>query len=183
MQCPKCGGKHVEIREYYDDGVVTDQLHECQSCFETGDKYDFAGGRYPEEMFRMARDKIRFLKSRCRKKNLEFNLDMDDVLFFYSLKYCELTGIELIDAPDGMTKVRFNNRTLDRIDNKQGYIKGNILVICHSANKLKAKYEDPGHKEFEAPADRVLDIVKQQLLSEWKRYPETYTLGKNNIAA
>lgn len=39
--CPNCNSHNVEVREYYEDGVVTDQLFECQDCHETGDKYDF----------------------------------------------------------------------------------------------------------------------------------------------
>lgn len=40
--CPNCGSHDVELREYYDEGTLTDQLFECKACGETGDKYDFA---------------------------------------------------------------------------------------------------------------------------------------------
>ena len=40
--CPNCGSNDVELREYYDEGTLTDQLFECKACGETGDKYDFA---------------------------------------------------------------------------------------------------------------------------------------------
>lgn len=48
--CPNCGSHDVELREYYDDGVLTDQLFECKTCGETGDKYDFANKDEPKNL-------------------------------------------------------------------------------------------------------------------------------------
>jgi hypothetical protein len=48
--CPNCGSHDVELREYYDDGVLTDQLFECKTCGETGDKYDFANKDEPKSL-------------------------------------------------------------------------------------------------------------------------------------
>lgn len=50
QMCPKCGSVDVEVREYYEDGVVTDQLFECKKCGETGDKYDFAPVEFDQQL-------------------------------------------------------------------------------------------------------------------------------------
>lgn len=42
MKCPKCGSHNVELKDFYEDGALTEQWYECQDCEETGDKYDFA---------------------------------------------------------------------------------------------------------------------------------------------
>lgn len=171
MKCPKCESKHIGTREYFKNGHLTEQLFECQKCFLTGDSAHFNDNRYPDHIFNLAKDKMRFLKSRCRKKGLEFNLEMEDLLYFYSLQYCELTGVELIDATSGIDPIRFNNRSFDRIDNKKGYIKGNIMVVCHSANKLKAKYEDPGNKEHVSDTENLSELVKSIILEQWRQSP------------
>lgn len=176
MQCPNCSEKHVEIREYYEDGVVTDQLHECQKCFFTGDKHDFS---YSESLISMAKEKIKYLKFRSLRKGIDFNLELFDVIKAYSVNRCELTGIKLVDAASPSDKILFNNRTFDRVDHKKGYVKGNVLIICHSANKLKAKYETPGYKNYQGTPEELLQLVKDKLLSEWHKKPEVYGLGTN----
>ena len=70
-------------------------------------------------------------KHRAFKKNLEFNLDMSDISI---PKKCPALNIE-IDIENN--KLIDNSPTLDRIDNKRGYVKDNIQVISFRANALK----------------------------------------------
>ena len=73
------------------------------------------------EMFQAA-------KSRAKLKNLEFNITKEDIIIPNN---CPIFGVTL----------NFENKnnvpTLDRIDSGEGYIKGNIQVICFKANRLK----------------------------------------------
>jgi hypothetical protein len=67
----------------------------------------------------------------AKTKGLEFNLTEADLVMPAN---CPVLGIPLImngglNAP--------NNPSLDRIDNRLGYIKGNVIVVSDRANRLK----------------------------------------------
>jgi len=67
-------------------------------------------------------------KNRALLKNLEFNISKEDIVI---PKNCPIFNIPLnFDNKD-------NVPTLDRINNAEGYIKGNIQVISFKANRLK----------------------------------------------
>lgn len=71
-------------------------------------------------------------KTRAKKYNLEFNIDLYDIEL---PEYCPLLNIKL----DYTTKNKCSSNTasLDRIDNTKGYIKGNIMTISYLANTMK----------------------------------------------
>lgn len=71
-------------------------------------------------------------KRRASKKNLEFNLNENDV---HIPEYCPILGIKL-----SVNKhcVKSNSPSLDRKDNSKGYVKDNVHVISHRANCLKS---------------------------------------------
>lgn len=70
-------------------------------------------------------------KRRATKRNLEFNIELSDVII---PEVCPLLGLP-IHVSEGQSD---NSPSLDRIDSSKGYIKGNIWVICWRANKLKS---------------------------------------------
>ena len=73
--------------------------------------------------------KIRSSKDR----GIDFSLTLSEYKRFSKLKTCYYTGLTL----------NSKTRTLDRIDNKVGYITGNV-VVCHTTfNALKGLIENP----------------------------------------
>lgn len=70
-------------------------------------------------------------KVRAKKFNVEFNIDIDDIII---PEYCPLLHVKL---EHGTNKVKANSPSIDRIDNSKGYIKGNVAVICYRANTMK----------------------------------------------
>lgn len=67
-------------------------------------------------------------RARAKNSNLEFNLDIEDVII---PEYCPLREVKL-DKEN-----KHNAPSLDRIDNTKGYIKGNVRVISRLANLEK----------------------------------------------
>lgn len=71
------------------------------------------------------------LKESATKRGLEFNLQFKDVKQLLSRKVCHYSG------------VRFNNKdnelrlTIDRVDNRMGYIKGNVVACTYKYNQIK----------------------------------------------
>jgi hypothetical protein len=60
-----------------------------------------------------------------------FNIKPQDILI---PEICPVLGIPMTSGP----KLLPSSSSLDRIDSKKGYIKGNIQVISHRANTLKS---------------------------------------------
>lgn len=71
-------------------------------------------------------------KYRAKKSGKDFNLEVVDVII---PETCPVLGIPLFK---GVGKVHDNSPSLDRIDQTQGYIKGNVAVISYQANRLKS---------------------------------------------
>lgn len=79
------------------------------------------------------KDKLYFLslKSRAKKKGLDFNLDEQDVL---GVVLCPVLGFPLVRS---VGKPSWNSPSLDRIDNTKGYVKGNVQIMSYLANSMK----------------------------------------------
>lgn len=73
-------------------------------------------------------DMLKHAKYRARKKKIEFSLLKEDITI---PKICPVLGIEIIPYSF------YNSPSLDRIDNKKGYTKENIIVVSFKANMLK----------------------------------------------
>jgi hypothetical protein len=70
-------------------------------------------------------------KNRCNRKNLEFNLELSDIIL---PQICPLLEIPFVIG----TKNNYEHTySLDRIDSSKGYIKGNVWVITKLANSMK----------------------------------------------
>ena len=70
-------------------------------------------------------------KQRAKRSGLEHTLTIDDIVI---PDYCPVLNIKL---ETGNRKEKDNAPSIDRIDNNQGYIKENIMVISNRANILK----------------------------------------------
>lgn len=73
-------------------------------------------------------------KARAKKRGVEFSIDVSDVVI---PTHCPILGIALqrtIDAGH-----RHHAPSLDRIDPQRGYVRGNVAVISHKANRLKGE--------------------------------------------
>lgn len=76
------------------------------------------------------RSKLSQLKNSARKRNIEFDLTYDDIKKLLEVKTCYYLG----------TRFSYNkqfSRTIDRLDNKKGYIKGNVVACSYKANSIK----------------------------------------------
>jgi hypothetical protein len=76
-------------------------------------------------------------KSRAKRDGLPFDLSIER-LFWPT--HCPVLGIELdyTRTATGSRTQRNNFPTLDRRDNRLGYILGNVFVISHRANRIKS---------------------------------------------
>lgn len=71
------------------------------------------------------------VKRRAFERGISFALTADDIRI---PKRCPILGIVLTVGDGGATD---NSPELDRIDNKKGYVPGNVHVISRRANRIK----------------------------------------------
>lgn len=73
-------------------------------------------------------------RSRAKRHNIPYNITIDDIDW---VTHCPVFGIELFYGRGRGEGQRFNSATLDRRVNELGYVKGNVFVISHRANRMK----------------------------------------------
>lgn len=72
-------------------------------------------------------------KYRAKKKGLSFTITKDDIVI---PEFCPVFGIRLETSPEvGRSDA---SPSLDRIDNSEGYVKGNVIVVSWLANRIKS---------------------------------------------
>ena len=70
---------------------------------------------------------------RAKRKGIKFNLEVSDIKI---PKNCPVLKIPLTKGGSNGGP-RGGSPSLDRINNKKGYVKGNVQVISHKANTMK----------------------------------------------
>jgi hypothetical protein len=76
-------------------------------------------------------------RQRAKDKKFEFNIEVSDINIPIT---CPILNIPVLKIYTHGKKAgpTNNSPSLDRIDNTKGYIKGNVQVISHQANTMKA---------------------------------------------
>ena len=91
-------------------------------------------GQITQEKYRRGKSRNKYLANlairRAKRKGLECNITHLDVLI---PEFCPLLNIKIEDDSDDQNL----HSSIDRINNSLGYLKDNIMVISHRANRLK----------------------------------------------
>lgn len=90
--------------------------------------------RVQEEFDFILAKKFILLHDRAKNKGFDFDLTLADVRRLLKLKRCYYTQTVLTDNDPNLS----THRTIDRIDNKKGYVKGNVVVCSLQINQLKS---------------------------------------------
>jgi hypothetical protein len=72
-------------------------------------------------------------KGRAKKANLPFNITESDIKVGVR---CPVLGVRFKTGKD--KRPTETSPTLDKIDPKKGYVRGNVVVICALANRIKS---------------------------------------------
>ena len=77
-------------------------------------------------------------KARAKRKNLDFDLTVEDVLEMYPKKgCCPVFGFKF---EWGTRQERDKSPSIDRIDSTKGYVKDNCQIISWKANRIKCNF-------------------------------------------
>lgn len=93
-------------------------------------------------------------RERAKKRDLVFTLTKEDITI---PSRCPVLGLKLL-REGGRTRIDPRSPTLDRINNKRGYVKGNVIVVSWRANNLKR----------DAPMKELARIVNFYSNGKWR---------------
>lgn len=111
----------------------------CRPCINNWIKQHYRDNP-AEHMLRRAR-------ARAKKHGLDFSITLDDITPLPMV--CPVFGEPLRIAAEPQDPWSYS---LDRVDNKMGYVPGNVVVMSHRANRLK---NDGTADELEAIANWI----------------------------
>lgn len=104
------------------------------------------------------------IKTRAKRQGVPFELTAEDI---ETPEFCPVLGIKLERSTNPKGGVTDCSPTVDRLIPELGYIKGNVIVVSHKANRIK---NDATIEELEAVAYfyRNLFVVKEMNKKEHK---------------
>jgi hypothetical protein len=130
--CPSCNKMQSYLRKNYAEESLR-LGKECKGC---SNKHTDNCGRGFYKDIRVSW--FNKFKIGAKLRSINFELSIEDLweLFEKQNKVCALTG-----WPIGWATVGANHTaSIDRIDSKQGYIKGNVQIVHKDINMMKQSY-------------------------------------------
>ena len=99
-------------------------------------------------------------RSRARREGVKFNLTQEYIASIMT-SHCPIFGTMFDWTPNfnSQRENNFSSPELDKVFSEDGYIMGNVVFICHEANRIKDKGTMDQHY---AIADFMHEIEKQQ---------------------
>lgn len=146
--CGRCGGEKPKGSKYLCDNCPPLSSAEGSKRYRERDPDRAAANakawrlRHPEKVraaqrewhHRNPEDKLyRLAKRRAKQAGLEFSISRAEISI---PEYCPALGL-LLQKSDSSTGFNDSSPTLDRIDNRRGYVSGNVQVISWRANRIK----------------------------------------------
>lgn len=126
----------------------------CKSCKVNQNKKARINYSDDKKLNKVLLNRIHGVYQRTKDKNLDCNIDLDYLKELWDIQNgkCAISGIDMTYTLDEGRV--FSNVSVDKINSKDGYIKGNVQLMCMSVNQLKSDFE----------MDVVIKICKNILL-------------------
>ena len=150
-KCNKCGLIKNENEFYRPERSLT-----CKEChleitrnYKRNKRKDISYKK--EESIKQKERRVRLWQNTlihdCKSRKLEIDIDVDYVneLFQKQKGKCYWFGVDLIP---NINRKHPQQPSLDRLNNKLGYIKGNVVLSCYSANIGRNENEEKTWTEF-----------------------------------
>jgi hypothetical protein len=136
-KCTKCNVLKEEI-----DFYRPNRSSICKAChLEITKNYKRQKRKNPEyrkkESIKQKERRFRLwqntLLNDCKSRTLECDIDVDYINFLFEKQKgkCYWFGVDLIPS---INKKHPQQPSLDRLNNNLGYVKGNVILSCYSAN-------------------------------------------------
>lgn len=135
-----------------------------------------------EEVERRLLTAIKTCRSRAARKGWKFDIDTDWAMSLLKAQEyrCSLTGILFLSKFRGKTKVHPYTPSIDRIDSKQGYTKGNTRIVVFAINAMMMDWGETTFAQV-AKAYRTNSIKKRSLQTAHLYDSPAHDFEGNNI--
>jgi hypothetical protein len=134
----------------------------CKQCKAEHDKRSRSENRLKYQF----KDLLADSKRRAKKKNLPHDLDIK-YLRSIATEYCPYQNVKLRWADDSIDEnfgtCSANSPSIDRIDDKKGYVRGNVVIVSHRANAIK---RDATEQELIELGLRIAQFKMQMAMPE-----------------
>lgn len=89
-------------------------------------------------------------KKRARKKNIKINITTEDLKYIWEKQngICRYTGWQLINSDEERVEKKERLASLDRIDSRKGYIRGNVQFVSYIAQISKNMFPETTFLNF-----------------------------------
>lgn len=133
-KCNRCRRDNVriipaELKRKKKNGHIPQTSCGCWKPRKSGEDHPYYKG------FKDIRGKYwnRYIKQ-ASNRNIQFSISIQYVWSLYEKqeRYCSLSGLPIVFASEGKTTA-----SIDRIDNSQGYVEGNIQILHKDVNIMK----------------------------------------------
>ena len=123
-ECRIC--KNVKVYTEFHKNAASRDGHEsrCKECRKKESK-----ANYKDNWFDRT---VKLKSSYCKKRDIPFELDAEYLESIWT-DYCPISGVKF----ERGNKLSPNCPNLDRIINKEGYVKGNVHYISAKMNRIK----------------------------------------------
>jgi len=107
-------------------------------------KMNITDPTYKTDFSSRAQSLVSNIKTRAKRKNLDFDLDWNWYMEKYEKGVCEATGIPFEEPQYNGKKGNTSPwiPSVDRIDNEKGYTKDNCRLVCFIFNIVKNRFTD-----------------------------------------
>lgn len=107
----------------------------CKDCNNSRMRVQRIKNKSENYEYHSVREKLNGARKRARESGYNFNITIEDLMPFPT--HCEILGLELNYNVSGDSRPE-NTASLDKVIPDLGYIKGNVKIISHKANRLKS---------------------------------------------
>lgn len=132
--CTKCGVEKL-LSEFYTREYGT--RNDCKQCTGKASAKNKIGKVPLHE--RVINSRLKNLHTKARLRTKSFLISLDDLNDIWRKQdgRCAYTKLPLL-----ATANQFNTVSLDRVDSSEGYVVGNIQLVCAAINKMKQEYSE-----------------------------------------
>lgn len=142
---------YLRFLAYYRSGYYS-----CYLDQKSIDELYNKGYKYSHEV----KNKYDQLKRSAKKRKIDFSLTYEDVEKLLSVKRCYYTGIRFKSSNSS------KSRSIDRIDNKKGYEKGNVVACCKQLNLLKSNLIESDNSFTYKQLQSFMDKLGKKLFND-----------------
>ena len=120
----------------------------------------------PAEVDRLLRRLLGSARRRSAGSHFQFDLEPDDIPSLWRTQHgrCAVSGLRFSMArfPEALVKHPYGP-SLDRIDSRQGYVRGNVRLVCTAVNFGLGQWGDEVFRTIaEATVHRQTTIIKEE---------------------